>query len=195
MELRPEQLRALDYLRRKGTLATPARLREQMAAAFAELEAVLADVPVELRSVRPSPTRWSVQEVLYHLILSHRPAVEQLRSLVAGIRPASPAIPPSLQSEHATERAWDALCAELRAVHRDFEDALARAGDATSLEVTAPVALVVKVATEQDGQAPVTWEHECDWKAYAQSFRVHTIEHRGQILATLADLGAPARGV
>ena len=104
MELRPEQLRALDYLRRKGTEASPARLREQVAVAFAELEALLAETPAPLRAVRPSPTRWSVQEVLDHLVLSHRPAVEQLRSLVAGARPASPAIPPSLHSEHAAER-------------------------------------------------------------------------------------------
>jgi hypothetical protein len=105
MELRPEQLQALAYLRRKGTEAAPARLREQVAATFGELEALLPKVPASLRAARPSPARWSAHEVLDHLVESHRP-VEQLRSLVAGQRPATP---PSLHSERPLERPWDGL--------------------------------------------------------------------------------------
>lgn len=190
-ELRPEQIAALEYLRRKGTEASAERLRGQVAAAFSELEALLATVPAALRTVRPGPARWSVQEVVNHLVLSHRPAVEQLRSLVAGTRPLSPAIPASLQSEDGATRAWDDLRSELAAVHRDFKAAADSASDQTSLRITAPVVLVVKAATADGALAPVAWEHECDWKAYVQTFRVHTLEHRKQIQKTLADLGAP----
>lgn len=192
MELRPEQIRALDYLRRKGTEAAPARVREQVAAAFRELEMLLPTLPERLRTVRPSPARWSVHEVLDHLVESHRPAVEQLRSLVAGLRPASRAIPPSLRSERPLERPWDVLVTDLAGIHRAFLAALDQAGDATSLQVTAPVAMVVKVTSENGALTPMTWEQECDWKAYAQGFRVHTVEHRRQMLSALQELEGPS---
>ena len=189
--VRPEQQRALDYLRRKGTEAPVERLREHVAGTFTELEALLDGVPPALRAVRPGPGRWSVQEVVDHLVESHRPAVEQLRSLVAGERPAGGPIPASLQSADPLARRWEDLVAELRQVHRDYREVLEQADDATSLAVTAPLLMVVKVAGDDGALTPVTWERELDWKASAQAFRVHTIGHRQQIAATLAALGHP----
>ncbi len=190
MELRPEQQRALDYLRRKGTEAPVAQLRDHLAATFRELESLLEVVPATWRAASPGPGRWSVHEVVDHLVVSHRQAVEQLRLLVAGTRPGE-AVPPGLQSERPLDRAWDDLVAELRAIHRVFVELVSAAPETLALDLKAPIAMVVKVASESGELAPLAWEHELDWKAFAQAFRSHTLEHRGQIARNLDEL---ARG-
>lgn len=187
--LRPEQARALDYLRRKGTEAPVDRLHEHLAGTFRDIEALLDTVPPELRSAAPSPGRWSVHEIVDHLVESHRPAVEQLRCLVAGRRPPGEPIPASLQSPSPFDRTWEELVSELRAIHRSFLALTGGAAGDVSLDITAPVVMVVKAATEDGGTAPVAWEEELDWKAFVQAFRVHTVEHRAQILRTLGELG------
>jgi hypothetical protein len=129
-----------------------------------------------------------VQEVVDHLVESHRLALAQLRSLVAGERPAGGPVPASLQSAAPHERRWDDLVAELRAIHRGFREVLAGAGDGISPAVTGPIVMVVKVADGDGAVTPVSSEHELDWKALAQAFRAHTVQHRDQIRATLAAL-------
>ena len=188
-ELRPEQRRALEYLRRKGTEADLDALRAHVAATFADLEALLATVPAARRAARPAGGRWSVHQIVDHLVESHRPAVEQLRALVAGERPAGGPIPASLQSPRPEARSWEELVAELARIHRAFNALLASASPATSLAVTAPMVMVVKVEEPGGAPAPVASEHELDWKALVQAFRVHTVEHRRQIEAVLAELG------
>jgi hypothetical protein len=188
-DLRPEQQRALAYLRRKGTEAGLDALRAQVAATFADLEALLETVPPARRAARPAGGRWSVHEVVDHLVESHRPAVEQLRALLAGERPAGGPIPASLQSPRPEARPWEELIAELARIHRAFNALLASASQASSLAVTAPMVMVVKVEAPGGAPTPVASEHELDWKAFAQGFRVHTVEHRRQIERALAEPG------
>ncbi|HYO13517.1 MAG TPA: DinB family protein [Thermoanaerobaculia bacterium] len=187
--MRPEQTRVLDYLRAKGTEAPLPELRGHLAATFRKIDALLDSVPPDLRSAPPAPGRWSVHELVDHLVESHRRAVEQLRFLVAGRRPLSAAIPASLQSSAPLERPWDDLVAELRSIHRAFLDLVDGATEETSLDITAPVVMVVK-APQGDGTIPMEWEEELDWKAFTQAFRGHTAEHRAQIERTLSALGA-----
>jgi hypothetical protein len=189
--MRPEQTRALDYLRAKGTEASVAELREHLAATFRKIEALLDAIPPELRAAVPAPGRWSVHEVVDHLVESHRLAVEQLRFLVAGRRPPSAAVPANLQSPAPLERPWDDLVAELRSIHRAFLDVVSEATHAAPLDVKAPVVMVVKAAAADGGTVPLEWEEELDWKAFVQAFRGHTAEHRAQIERTLGALGAP----
>jgi hypothetical protein len=189
MERGPEQERALAYLRRKGTEADRAALRDHVAGTFEDFEAFLHAVPVELRARRPEPERWSVQEIVDHLVESHRPAVEQLGELIAGRRPQGGAIPASLQSEDPFAKSWEQLVGELEAIHRSFVGLLDRATDADPGSVTAPVVMVVKVTSEAGEKVATAWEEELDWKAYTQAFRAHTVEHRHQILRTLDALG------
>ncbi len=186
MNLRPEQSQALDYLRRKGTEAPLERLREHAAATFREIEALLDSVPASLRTLRPAPARWSVQEIVDHLVESHRPAVEQLREMVSGRRPGTGAIPAHLQSPAPLDRPWGDLLGDLHRVHRALLDLLDNASDEVSSGVTAPVLMVLKT---QDGES-VEWVHELDWKAYVQAYRGHTAQHRAQVVQTLEELGA-----
>lgn len=191
MGRRPEQKRALDYLRRKGTEADRAALRDHVAGTFADFESFLSQVPVELRARQPEPGRWSVHEIVDHLVESHRPAAEQLAALIEGRRPEGGAIPASLQSDEPFARSWDELFGELQAIHRRFVDLLDRATDTAPGDITAPVMMVVKVSTEAGDKEATAWEEELDWKAFSQAFRAHTVEHRHQILRLLDTLGSP----
>ena len=186
----PERDQALDYLRRKGTEAPVARLREHVGRTFGELETLLDEVPAEVRGVRPAPGRWSVHEVVDHLVESHRPAVEQLAAVIAGERPATGAIPAHLQSADPHARPWNGLASELRTIHRAILDLLDRATDETPLTATAPLVMVVKATAEGGTSASHEWIEELDWKAFAQALRGHTAQHRAQILAALEALSA-----
>ena len=181
MDLRPEQIQVLDYLRRKGTAASVGQLRKHVAVTFRGIEDLLGSVPPGLRALRPAPSRWSVQEIVDHLVESHRPAVEQLREMVSGRRPETGAIPAHLRSAAPLDRPWEDLVGDLKGIHRSLLNLLDKASDAISLGVTAPVVMVVQ---------SIEWEQELDWKAYVQAYRGHTAQHRAQIVRTLDELGS-----
>ena len=169
-----EQQRALDYLHRKGTLASADALRAQLQKAFADAEQAFDRVLAERRTAAPAPGRWSPHEILDHLVLSHGPAIPQFASLLDGVSPESVAVPADL---HRDERpSWDELRDELANIHREFLGLIATATDDHSLEPKAAVEMVIKV----DGQ-PVHWYERLDWKAFIQAIRVHTVEHQHQL--------------
>ena len=188
LNLHPQQITALEYLRRKGTEAPVPQLYSHVAKTFQDFEVYLDTVPPALRAAKPSPQAWSAHEVVDHLIVSNRPAVEQLRDLVAGKRPTTPPIAASLQSENPFQRSWDDLVAELRELHRSFLALIEGADDTRGVKT--PVVMVLRIPDESGASVPVTWEEDLDWKAYTQAFRVHTVEHKSQIERTLAALAA-----
>jgi hypothetical protein len=188
--LSPEQTRASEYLRRKGTQAPVADLRRKVAETFRELDALVAEIPERVVRVRPRPGRWCVQEVVDHLIVSHRPAADELEMLLRGEVPTDGPIPASLQSPDAMEKDWPALIRELGEVHGRIASLVAGAPEDTSLEVRAPVAMVIKARGEDGELRPVHWTEELDWKAHAMAFRVHALEHVAQIRAILAELSS-----
>src|SRR5262245_11353996 len=143
--LRPEQEAALRYAREKGTEAPVASIRERMAQTFAQTEALLAALPEDAVRRQPAPGRWSVQEIVDHLIESHRPAVGQLQDLLRGDRPAGGPVPASLASADPLGQPWPDLLRRLMDVHRDLLAALDSASDETPLTAKAPVVMVVKV--------------------------------------------------
>jgi DinB superfamily len=182
--LRPEQEAALRYAREKGTEAPLASIRERLSKTFAQLEALLGALPEEAVRRRPAADRWSVQAVVDHLIESHRPAVDQLRSLLLGKRPGEGPIPASLLSADPLGPPWPEALQRLMDVHRGLLAVLDRASDETPLSVRAPVVMVVKVRQEDGSLAPVEWIEDFDWKAYAILLRAHTLEHLAQIERT-----------
>jgi hypothetical protein len=190
MTLYAEQLRALDYLQRKGTEAPAERIRQQAAESLGKFEAATVAVPAALRQASPGPGRWSVHEIIDHLVESHRPAIDQLRSLLEGRTPETGAIPANLQSADPLSRSWNELVAELEGIHRSILNLTESATDAHSLDVRAPIAMVVKVQHPDGSVEPVEWEERLDWKAFVQTLRVHTLQHLAQIERTLAEVSA-----
>ena len=89
-------------------------------------------------------------------------------------------IPAHLQSPAAMEKEWPGLVREMSAVHGRFAALVAGAPEDTSLEVRAPLVMVIN---------GLEWIEELDWKAYAMAFRAHGLGHAGQIRAILAELG------
>lgn len=185
--LAPEQARVLDYLRRKGTEAPAAGLGQAVADAFRKVEGFLGAIPPAARAVRPGPDAWSVQEIVDHLVESHRPAVAQLAELLAGRAVGEP-IPASLQSPAPLALAWEDLVRELKSVHAGIERLLTEAGEAP-LAARARVAMVTQVAQPDGSTRPVEWIEELDWKAYVLGVRGHTLQHLAQIQRTLEALG------
>lgn len=185
----PEQKQALDYLRRKGTEAPVAEIRSKVEETFQELDALLEGIPEHVVRVWPRPGRWCVQEVVNHLLVSHRPVVEELAALLRGEVPRGGPIPANLQSADAMEKDWLALIRELARVHAEMASLVRTAPEDVSLEVRAPVAMVVKVRGEDGGLRPVQWQAELDWKAYVMAFRAHALEHVAQIRKTLEETG------
>ena len=189
MELRPEQVQALSYARRQGSEAPIDVIRGKVGATFRELETLLASVPAELTGQRPAESAWSIHEVVDHLVVSHRRAVEELTDLVAGRTPRSGPIPAGLVSDDPFAITWSDLVGELKAIHRRFVAALEGASDETPLTARAPIEMVVKCRQPDGRVEPVHWVESFDWKAYAILFRAHSIEHVHQIRRTLAAVG------
>lgn len=192
MELHPEQIRALSYARRQGSEAPIDAIRGKVGATFGEIEALLDAVPPELTGRPPADSAWSVHEIVDHLVVSHRRAVEELRELVAGQSPRSGPIPAGLVSDEPFARSWSTLVAELKAIHGRFLGALESADDETPQTVRAPIVMVVKCRMPDGQVEPVHWVESFDWKAYAMLFRAHTIEHLHQVQRTLAAFGEKA---
>jgi hypothetical protein len=108
MTLRPEQQRALDYARRRGTDAPVAAIRERVAATFETLDALIETIAPEVARVQRATSAWSIQEFVDHLVESDRPAIEQLARLLGGHDVGEP-IPASLQSPAPLVKDWSEL--------------------------------------------------------------------------------------
>ena len=178
--------RAREYFATSGTHAPPAQIHERVAAAFTALDAALTGVSAAEAARRPLAGEWSVQEVVDHLLETHRPGVDELRCLLAGQRPPGEPIPAALQSKAPHLRPWPWLLAEMRQVHATILDLLATATADTRLDVRAPIVMVVNVAGPDGEVAPLHWVEDLDWKAYAIVWRLHAIDHLKQIKKVLA---------
>lgn len=188
MTLRPEQQRALDYARRRGTEAALDAIRERVAGTYALLDELIETIPAEVARERRSTSAWSIQEVVDHLVESDRPAVEQLAELLAG-RTVDEAISASLQSAAPLAKDWSSLRAELRGIHRDLAALLAAASGDEPTTATAPVQMVVKCARPDGSLEPISWLERFDWKAFAILLHAHNREHIAQIHRILAAPG------
>jgi hypothetical protein len=192
--LRPEQERALAYLRENGTELPVALIRERVAAAFASLERIAGGVGEAAARAHPLPGEWSVQEVLDHLVETHRASIGELRGLLDGRRPPGPPIPAALQSPNPFARALADLLRDLGAAHAEVLALLDAAPADHATPARAPVVMVIN-AREPDGrERPLHWIEELDWKAYAVVFRLHVLDHLTQIRKTLAAARGASEG-
>ena len=168
----PEQRKAKEYLLEKGTRAPIAQIRERVADAFAAMDALL-------EGVSEAQARRAV-EVLDHLVVTHPRALEEMEALLANRHsPVSP-IPAGLRSAAPLTRSWADLCADLRRIHRQVLDVMAAAPDRAT-DARAPVIMVINVRDAEGRTTALHWEEPCDWKACAVIFRLHELDHLGQI--------------
>jgi hypothetical protein len=177
--MRPEQVKAMEYLRDKGTRLAAAQVHERVAAGFAALEGFLDGVTEAEARVRALPGEWSIQEVADHLVETHRPSLEELHDLLAGRRPPGEPIPAGLQSRDPLARPWAELLGELKRLQAEVVAALVAAPDRL-YDARAPVVMVINVKEPDGHETPLHWIEELDWKAYAVIFRLHVMDHLGQ---------------
>ena len=187
--MRPEQLKAREYLHAKGTLLTAAQIHERVGAAFAATEALFDAVTEAQARARTIPGEWTVQEVVDHLVETHRPSLHELGELLAGRRPSGGPIPASLQSAAPTGSPWRDLVGKLKDLHAGILTLLAAAPDRLS-DARAPVVMVINIKEGDGGDAPLHWVEELDWKAYAIIFRLHELDHLNQAKKTLKAAGS-----
>jgi hypothetical protein len=178
--------KAREYLKSRGTLVAPAVIHERVAAAFTALEAFLDTVPVARAACPGPPGEWTVQEIVDHLVETHRPGLDELLCLLAGQPPPGEAIPASLQSKAPLLRPWSWLRDELRHIHGGILDALGKVPADFVTEARAPLVMVVNVPDASGRVRPLHWVEELDWKAYAITWRLHTIDHLHQAKKVLA---------
>ena len=179
MTLTAEQIKAKEYLDRQGSRRSAAQITERVAAGFAALEEFLGGVSEADVRTRPIEGEWTIQEVVDHLVETHRPSVWELRELLAGRRPTEGPIPAGLQSRDPLARPWPELLGELKKLQADVVAALGAAPDGLN-EAFAPVVMVINVKEPDGRERPLHWIEELDWKAYAIVFRLHVLDHLNQ---------------
>jgi len=177
--LRPEQVKAKEYLHAKGTRLAAPQIHERVAAGFAALEEFLDGVTEAEAHARALPGEWTIQEVVDHLVETHGPSLEELRDLLAGRRPPGAPIPAGLQSRDPLARPWPELLTQLKRLQAEVVATLGAAPDSLT-EARAPVVMVINVKEADGREAPLHWIEELDWKAYAIIFRLHVLDHLGQ---------------
>lgn len=173
--------KARAHLAARGTEAEFRVIAEQVAAAFDALEAFFDATPTERAPVRTIPGEWSIQEVADHVLETHRPMLDEFRCLLAGRRPPGEAVPAALQSKAPLLRPWAWLRGEIKRLHADIRDTLNSAPPGFVTEARAPAVLVVNVKAADGTVSPVHWVEDLDWKAYAYIWRLHAVDHLGQV--------------
>jgi len=173
--------KARDYLHTRGTRVAGHVVHDRVKAAFAALDETLDTVPPAQVSARPLPGEWTVQEVVDHLLETHRPGIDELRCLLAGQRPPGDAIPASLLSKAPALRPWPWLRRELRRAHDDILELLAAVPDEFETSARAPLVMVVNAPAADGGIVQIHWVEELDWKAYSITWSLHALDHRNQI--------------
>jgi hypothetical protein len=192
MTMRPEQEKVLDYLSRRGTLLAPREICERVRGAFVATAEFLDGISAADARQRPAPGKWCVQEIVDHLVETHRPSVEELRCLLRGERPAHGPIPAGLQSRAPLERPWSELVGELKRLHTAVLGILAGVPEGFTTEARAPVVMVVPTKNPDGSEHSLHWVEELDWKAYAIIFRLHELDHLKQAQRALRAAGREA---
>jgi hypothetical protein len=184
--MRPEQEKAREYLYRKGTRLAPREIHERVRAAFAATEEFLDGVSEAAARARPASGEWCVQEIVDHLVETHRPSIGELRDVLRGERPKGDPIPASLQSRTPLERPWPGLVEDLKRLHAEVLEILSGIPEGFTSEARAPLVMVVNAKNPDGSEGPIHWIEELDWKAYAVVFRLHEIDHLNQAKRALA---------
>ena len=181
--------KAREYFKMKGTLVASSVIHERIADAFGALDAFLAPISAATASRVAAPAEWTIQEIVDHLVETHRPGLDELWCLLAGRRPPGEAIPAGLQSKSPLDRPWPWLRAELDRIHGEILRTIAAVPASFVTEARAPIVIVVNAPDEHGRVVPLHWVEDLDWKAYAIVWRLHVIDHLKQARKVLAGIG------
>jgi hypothetical protein len=181
--------KARDYFKTKGTLVAASAIHERIGDAFGALGTFLEPISAAAAARVGIPGEWTIQEIVDHLVETHRPGLDELWCLLAGRRPPGDPIPASLQSKAPLQRPWPWLLAELARVHGEILRTLAAAPPDFVTDARAPIVMVVNVPDESGKVVPLHWVEDLDWKAYAIVWRLHVIDHLKQAKKVHAALG------
>jgi hypothetical protein len=182
------QRKARDYLYANGTSAPLPSLRKRVGQAFERLESFLESVDAGRAARVAWAGEWSLHEIADHVVETHRPSLEELRSLLAGRRPAGGPVPAALQSAAPLARAYATVLGEMKNIHAGVVAALDATRDDFTTEARAPIVMVANATDPTGATVPVHWVEEFDWKAYAAVLRLHAIDHLHQAKKVLAAL-------
>src|SRR6267143_2440630 len=179
--------KAQDYFKTKGTLVPASSIHERIADAFGALDSFLEPISAATAARTGIPGEWTIQEIVDHLVETHRPGLDELWCLLAGRRPPGEPIPASLQSKAPLLRPWSWLLDELRRVDAEVLNTLGAVPADCTTGPRAPLVMVVNVKDARGHTTPLHWIEELDWKAYAiVSWRLHAIDHLQQARKVLA---------
>jgi hypothetical protein len=172
--------RAREYFRTRGSSAPAAAVRKRIAEAFGALDSFLQPISAATAARAVIPGEWSIQEIVDHLVETHRPGLDELWCLLAGRRPPGEPIAAGLSSKSPLHRPWPWLRAELDRIHGEILRTLAAAPPDFATDARAPIVMVVNVPDEGGTVVPVHWIEDLDWKAYAITWRLHVLDHLKQ---------------
>jgi hypothetical protein len=183
------QAKAREYFASRGTRVPVSEIQSRIADAFGALDAFLGPISAAVAARPGIVGEWSIQEIVDHLVETHRPGLDELWCLLGGRRPLGEPIPASLQSKAPRQRPWPWLRAELDRIHGEILRTLAAVPADFATDARAPIVMVVNAADESGGVVPLHWVEDLDWKAYAIVWRLHVIDHLKQARKVLAALG------
>jgi hypothetical protein len=172
--------KAQNYFKTKGTLVPASSIHARIADAFGALDSFLEPISAATAARTGIPGEWTIQEIVDHLVETHRPGLDELWCLLAGRRPPGEPIPASLQSKSPLHRPWPWLRAELERIHEEILRTLAAVPQDFATAARAPIVMVVNVPDEHGQVVPLHWVEDLDWKAYAVVWRLHVIDHLKQ---------------
>src|SRR5206468_11267973 len=116
--------------------------------AFGTLDAFLEPISASAAAGAAVPGEWTIQEIVDHLVETHRPGLDELWCLLAGRRPPGDPIPAGLQSKSPLHRPWPWLRAELGRIHGEILRTLAAAPPDFVTDARATIVMVVNVPDE-----------------------------------------------
>jgi DinB superfamily len=180
--------KAREYFKTKGTSVPAPEIHARIADAFGTLEAFLEPISATTAARVGIAGEWTIQEIVDHLVETHRPGLDELWCLLAGRRPPGEPIPAGLTSKAPLQRPWPWLRAELARVHKDILQALAAVSPAFTTDARAPIVMVVNIPDESGRMMPLHWVEDLDWKAYSIVWRLHVIDHLKQAKKVYAAL-------
>lgn len=178
--------KARAYLRAKGTEAPAPIVVARARSALTALDTCFEAVPAERAGLRTLEGEWSVQEIVDHLLETHRPLLDELHCLLAGRQPPGGPIPAGLQSKAPLLRPWRWLLRDLKQLHQDLVETLAAVPVDFATDARVPAVMVINVSGPDGGTVPYEWVEELDWKAYSLVLRLHAVDHLNQAKKVLA---------